>query len=58
MRKRKTEVIESFGRRLAQLRKDAGFTQVELATVVDITHGWWPTTVSYTHLTLPTSDLV
>jgi transcriptional regulator with XRE-family HTH domain len=37
MRKRKTEVIECFGRRLAQLRKDAGFTQVELATVVGIT---------------------
>lgn len=29
MPKRKTEVIESFGERLAQLRKAAGFTQVE-----------------------------
>ncbi len=37
MPKRKTEVIESFGERLAQLRKDAGFTQVEFAAEVGIT---------------------
>ncbi|OFZ70705.1 MAG: putative toxin-antitoxin system toxin component, PIN family [Betaproteobacteria bacterium RBG_16_58_11] len=36
MPKRKTEVIESFGERLAQLRKAAGFTQVEFdAEVVE-----------------------
>lgn len=37
MPKRKTDVIESFGERLAQLRKDAGYTQVEFATEVGIT---------------------
>ncbi|MBI5908781.1 MAG: helix-turn-helix transcriptional regulator [Betaproteobacteria bacterium] len=37
MPKRKTEVIESFGERLAQLRKDAGFTQAEFAAEVGIT---------------------
>ena len=37
MPKRKTEVIESFGERLARLRKDAGFTQAEFADVVGIT---------------------
>jgi len=37
MPKRKTEVIESFGGRLAQLRKAAGYTQVELAAEVGIT---------------------
>ncbi|KAB2930032.1 MAG: helix-turn-helix transcriptional regulator [Rhodocyclaceae bacterium] len=37
MPKRKTEVIESFGERLAQLRRDAGFTQVEFAAEVGIT---------------------
>lgn len=37
MPKRKTEVIESFGERLAELRKDAGFTQVEFAAEVGIT---------------------
>ncbi len=34
MLKRKTEVIESFGERLAQLRKDAGFTQAEFAAAM------------------------
>ena len=37
MPKRKTEVIESFGERLAQLRKAAGYTQVEFAAEVGIT---------------------
>lgn len=37
MSKRKTDVIEGFGERLASLRKAAGFTQVELATEVGIT---------------------
>jgi transcriptional regulator with XRE-family HTH domain len=37
MPKRKTEVIESFGERLAQLRKAAGYTQVEFASEVEIT---------------------
>lgn len=37
MLKRKTDVIESFGQRLAQLRKDAGYTQVEFASEVGIT---------------------
>lgn len=37
MPKRKTPVIESFGERLAQLRKAAGYTQVEFATEVGIT---------------------
>ena len=31
MSKRKTDVSENFGERLAQLRKAAGYTQVELA---------------------------
>ena len=35
--KRNTEVVQSFGARLAQLRKAAGYTQVEFATDVDIT---------------------
>lgn len=37
MPKRKTEVIASFGDRLASLRKVAGYTQVELAAEMDIT---------------------
>ena len=37
MPKRKTQVIESFGERLATLRKAAGFTQVEFATEIGIT---------------------
>lgn len=37
MLKRKTDVIESFGQRLAQLRKDASYTQVEFASEVGIT---------------------
>jgi len=37
MPKRKTPVIESFGERLAQLRKAAGYTQVEFAAEVGIT---------------------
>lgn len=37
MPKRKTAVIESFGERLAQLRKAAGYTQVEFAAEVGIT---------------------
>ncbi|CAG0970082.1 HTH-type transcriptional regulator ImmR [Burkholderiales bacterium] len=37
MPKRKTEVMESFGPRLAQLRKAAGYTQVELAAELGIT---------------------
>ena len=37
MPKRKTEVIESFGERLAQLRQDAGYTQVEFAAAAGIT---------------------
>ena len=37
MPKRKTEVIESFGEHLAQLRKTVGFTQVEFAAEVGIT---------------------
>ena len=37
MSKRKTEVIESFGDRLASLRKAAGYTQVEFAAEVGIT---------------------
>ena len=37
MPKRKTEVIESFGERLAGLRKTAGYTQVEFAAEVGIT---------------------
>jgi transcriptional regulator with XRE-family HTH domain len=35
--KRKTEVIASFGDRLASLRKAAGYTQVELAAEMGIT---------------------
>lgn len=37
MPKRKTEVIENFGEHLAQLRKAAGYTQVEFAGEVGIT---------------------
>lgn len=37
MTKRKTEVIDSFGERLAQLRKSAGYTQVEFAAETEIT---------------------
>ena len=37
MSKRKTDVIQNFGERLAQLRKTAGYTQVELAAEVGIT---------------------
>ena len=37
MPKRKTNVIESFGGRLAQLRKAAGYTQVEFAAEIGIT---------------------
>ena len=37
MSKRKTDVIENFGERLAQLRKVAGYTQVEFAAEVGIT---------------------
>jgi transcriptional regulator with XRE-family HTH domain len=37
MPKRKTEVIEHFGERLAELRKAAGYTQVEFAAELAIT---------------------
>ena len=37
MSKRKTDVIENFGERLASLRKAAGYTQVAFATEVGIT---------------------
>lgn len=37
MSKRKTDVSENFGERLAQLRKAAGYTQVELAAELGIT---------------------
>jgi transcriptional regulator with XRE-family HTH domain len=37
MPKRKTDVIDTFGERLAQLRKSAGYTQVEFAEAVGIT---------------------
>lgn len=37
MSKRKTPVMHSFGERLAQLRKTAGYTQVEFAAELDIT---------------------
>ncbi len=37
MPERKTEVIERFGERLAQLRKTAGYTQVAFANEVGIT---------------------
>ena len=36
MSKRKTAAMQSFGERLAQLRKTAGYTQVEFATVVGV----------------------
>lgn len=36
MSKRKTPVMQSFGERLAQLRKTAGYTQVEFAAELDI----------------------
>jgi transcriptional regulator with XRE-family HTH domain len=37
MPKRKTDVIEYFGERLAELRKAAGYTQVEFAAELAIT---------------------
>ena len=37
MPKRKTDVMQSFGGRLAELRKAAGYTQVEFAAAVGIT---------------------
>lgn len=37
MPKRKTEVIEGFGDRLAELRRAAGYTQVEFAAELGIT---------------------
>lgn len=37
MPKRKTEVTENFGPRLAELRRAAGYTQVELAAELGIT---------------------
>lgn len=37
MSKRKTDVIENFGERLAQLRKASGYTQVAFAAEVGIT---------------------
>ena len=37
MSKRKTPVMQSFGERLAQLRKTAGYTQVEFAAELAIT---------------------
>jgi transcriptional regulator with XRE-family HTH domain len=37
MMKRKTPVMQSFGERLAQLRKTAGYTQVEFAAELSIT---------------------
>lgn len=37
MSKRKTQVMEGFGERLASLRKAAGYTQVEFAEEVGIT---------------------
>jgi len=37
MSKRKTPVMQSFGERLAQLRKTAGYTQVAFAAELDIT---------------------
>ena len=37
MSKRKTDMIENFGERLASLRKAAGYTQVEFAAEVGIT---------------------
>ena len=38
MSKRKTNVMESFGPRLATLRKAAGYTQVEFAGEVGMNH--------------------
>lgn len=37
MSKRKTATMQSFGERLAQLRKTAGYTQVEFASEVGVT---------------------
>lgn len=37
MPKRKTDVVQTFGERLAQLRKGAGYTQVEFADEIGIT---------------------
>jgi len=37
MSKRMTPVMQNFGERLAQLRKTAGYTQVEFAAELDIT---------------------
>ena len=37
MSKRKTAAMQSFGERLAQLRKTAGYTQVEFAAEVGVT---------------------
>jgi transcriptional regulator with XRE-family HTH domain len=37
MSKRKTPVMQSFGERLAQLRKTAGYTQVKFAAELEIT---------------------
>ncbi len=37
MSKRKTAAMQSFGESLAQLRKTAGYTQVEFATAVGVT---------------------
>lgn len=37
MSKRKTAVMQSFGERLAQLRKTAGYTQMEFAAEVGVT---------------------
>lgn len=37
MPKRKTDVMESFSTRLAQLRKVAGYTQIEFAAALGIT---------------------
>jgi transcriptional regulator with XRE-family HTH domain len=37
MPKRKTDVMESFGARLAELREAAGYTQIEFAAEVGIT---------------------
>jgi transcriptional regulator with XRE-family HTH domain len=37
MPKRRTTVVETFGERLAQLRRNAGFTQVEFAAEIGIT---------------------
>jgi len=37
MSKRRTQAVEGFGQRLAQLRKTAGYTQVEFAAELGIT---------------------